>query len=148
MVQGNHLQNCSIHPHNIEIAHKIWGPNVAIPKGKTTRSSTPPLPVVADFIKVPQAILDLHREVTILADIFLVNQIPFFLTVSHTIRFTTVMHLSDRKVFPTGKWRQFLRRITSGSRNSQFLFSRSIFIAILLCHFFACNRLKKIHQHA
>jgi hypothetical protein len=53
MVRGNHLRNCSIHPNNIEIATKIWGPNVAILKGKTTRST--PLPVVADFIKVPQA---------------------------------------------------------------------------------------------
>jgi hypothetical protein len=83
-------------PKDIEVAHKIWGPSVAILKGKTTRSK--PAPVVADFIKVPKEILDLHKEITLSADIFFVNQIPFFLTISHTIHFTTATHLSDRKI--------------------------------------------------
>ncbi len=103
MVQGNHFWNCSIHPNNIEIATKIWGPNVAILKCKTTCST--PLPVVADFIKVPQAILDLHRDVTILADIFFVNQIPF-----SSLKATTYV-LPQLLTFPTGKLRRFSRRI-------------------------------------
>ena len=49
-------------------------------------------------MKVPSAILKLHRYVTLAADLFFVNQIPFFLTYSRRICFTAVNHLTDRQV--------------------------------------------------
>jgi hypothetical protein len=52
--------------------------------------------VATDFVKVPSAILKLHRQVTVAADLFFVNQIPFFLTYSRRICFTAVNHLTDR----------------------------------------------------
>jgi hypothetical protein len=53
---------------------------------------------VRDFVKVPKDLLKLHKEVTMTADIFFVNKIPFFLTLSRKICFTAVNHLLDRKV--------------------------------------------------
>jgi hypothetical protein len=44
------------------------------------------------------SLLKLHRDVTMSADIFFVNKIPFFLTLSRKICFTAVNHLTDRKV--------------------------------------------------
>jgi hypothetical protein len=52
--------------------------------------------VAKDFVKVPKDLLKLHRDVTLTADIFFVNKIPFFLTLSRKISFTAVNHLSDR----------------------------------------------------
>ena len=49
-------------------------------------------------MKVPSAILKLHRYVTLTADIFFVNRIPFFLTYSRKICFTAVNHLADRTI--------------------------------------------------
>ena len=51
-----------------------------------------------DFVKVPPDLLKLHRDVTLTADIFFVNKIPFFLTLSRKICFTAVNHLSDRTI--------------------------------------------------
>jgi hypothetical protein len=65
-------------------------------KGKTTRSK--PIPVARDFVKVPVALMKLHKEVFLTVDIFFVNKIPFFPTLSQKICFTAVNHLADRTV--------------------------------------------------
>jgi hypothetical protein len=54
--------------------------------------------VSRDFLKVPTALLNLHHDETMTADIFFVNKIPFFLTLSRKICFTVVNHLTDRTV--------------------------------------------------
>jgi hypothetical protein len=97
VVQSNDLiKDCTISVEDdIDVTLKIWGPDILALKGKTTRSK--PVHVTSDFVKVPKAILDAHKDVYLTADIFFVNQIPFFLTVSRNICFTTVTHLADRK---------------------------------------------------
>jgi hypothetical protein len=65
-------------------------------KEKTTW--TKPDPVASDFVKVPVELLKLHNEVYITANLFFVNKIPFFLTLSHKICFTAINHLTDRTV--------------------------------------------------
>jgi hypothetical protein len=57
-----------------------------------------PDPVARDFVKVPMELLKLHKEVYITADLFFVNKIPFFLTLSQKIGFTAINHLTDRTV--------------------------------------------------
>jgi hypothetical protein len=54
--------------------------------------------VARDFVKVPSHLLKLHRDVTLSADIYFVNKIPFFLTLSRKICFTAVNHLANRTV--------------------------------------------------
>jgi hypothetical protein len=81
---------------NIYVATKIWGKNIAALKGKTTRSKT--IPVARDYVKVPKELLKLHKEVFLTTNIFFVNNIPFFLTLSQNICFTAVNHLADRTV--------------------------------------------------
>jgi hypothetical protein len=44
-------------------------------------------------------LLKLHKEVYITADLFFVNKIPFFLTLSHKICLTAINHLADRTVW-------------------------------------------------
>ena len=77
------------------IAEKSWGLNIAALKGKTTCST--PEPVKSDIIAIPTTIRELHRIVTISIDVFFVNKIPFLLTLSRKICFTTVTHLSNQK---------------------------------------------------
>jgi hypothetical protein len=72
------------------------GKNIAALKGKTTRSKKHP--VARDYVKVPKELLKIHKEVFLTTDIFFVNKIPFFLTLSRTICFTAVNHLTDRTV--------------------------------------------------
>ena len=47
---------------------------------------------------MPSALLKLHRDVVLTADIFFVNKIPFFLTLSRKICFTAVNHLANRMI--------------------------------------------------
>jgi hypothetical protein len=80
----------------IDVTMKIWGKNIAALKGKTTRSKTHP--VARDYVKVPKELLKLHKDFFLTTDIFFVNKIPFFLTISQNICFTAVNHLADRTV--------------------------------------------------
>jgi len=96
VVQSNQILNCPVTVQDIDIAHKIWGKDIAALKGKTTRSK--PIHVARDFVKIPSEIVKLHKEVYLTLDLFFVNKIPFLLTLSRNICFTTVNHLADRKL--------------------------------------------------
>jgi hypothetical protein len=96
IIQSNQINDCPVTVSDVEVAHKIWGKNIAALKGKTTRKKT--IHVARDFIKIPKELVELHKEVFLTADIFFVNKIPFFLTYSRKICFTAVSHLHDRKV--------------------------------------------------
>jgi hypothetical protein len=45
--------------------------------------------VVTDYIKIPKAVLDLNRDVTLTADVMFVNGTPFLVTNSRKINVTT-----------------------------------------------------------
>ena len=96
VIQSNQIKDCLVTVQDADVALKIWGKNIAALKGKTTRSK--PNPVARDFVKVPVELLKLHKEVFLTVDIFFVNKIPFFLTLSRKICFTAVNHLADRTV--------------------------------------------------
>jgi hypothetical protein len=96
MPQSNSIQDCPVTLDDIILAEKICRPNIAALKDKTTRST--PKPVKTNYLQVSRGILDLHKEVYLTADIFFVNQVPFLLTYSQHLCFTTVTHSSDRKI--------------------------------------------------
>ena len=54
--------------------------------------------VTEDIIEVPKEIWTLHKRVTLVIDIFFVNGIPYFATLSLRICFLSVTHLSNRKI--------------------------------------------------
>jgi hypothetical protein len=96
VIWSNQIKDCPVSIQDIDVATKIWGKNIAALKGKTTRSKTHP--VARDYVKVPKELLKLHKEVFLTTNIFFVNKIPFFLTLSRKICFTAVNHLADRTV--------------------------------------------------
>jgi hypothetical protein len=79
-IRSNQIKDCPLTIKYIDVATKIWGKNIATLKGKNTRSKTNP--VARDYVKVPKELLKLHKEVLLTTDIFFVNKIPFFLTLS------------------------------------------------------------------
>jgi hypothetical protein len=68
---------------DIDVATKIWGKNIATLKGKTTRSKTQL--AAGDYVKIPEELLKLHKGIFLKTDIFFVNKIYFFLTLSRRI---------------------------------------------------------------
>ncbi len=65
------------------MAIKVWGPSIAMLKGKTVRK-TPPV-IRQDVIEIPKEIRELHKDVTLTIDNFFVNKIQFFTTYSLVI---------------------------------------------------------------
>ena len=95
-VENNEIRNCTITLDDIKVAEKIWGPDLDALKGKTVRKKPPK--VMEDLMKVPPLILKLYRDVFLTADIFFVNAIPFFISLSRKIDFTGTSHMRDRKL--------------------------------------------------
>ncbi len=52
-----------------KLVNKVWGPSIAMLKGKTVRT-TPPV-VRQDVIEIPKEIWELHKDITLAIDIFL-----------------------------------------------------------------------------
>jgi hypothetical protein len=96
MVAGGMILNCPVTIRDVEVSHKVYGKSVAALKGKTVRRS--PEPVVTDLIEVPKEILEANRSVSLSGDVFFVNKIPFFATISRGLKFTTVENIPTRKM--------------------------------------------------
>jgi hypothetical protein len=96
VIKSNQIKYCPVAVQDIDVDRKIWGNNIAGLKGKTTWSKS--IPVARDYVKVPMELMKLHKEVFLTTYIFFVNNIPFFLTLSRKICFTSVNHIADRTV--------------------------------------------------
>jgi hypothetical protein len=96
ILKSNQIKDCPVTASDAMVAYKIWGRSIAALKGKTVR--TKPEPVKTDTVHIPKEIRDLHSEVTLTIDIFFVNQIPVFTTLSRAIYFTTITHLPNRSL--------------------------------------------------
>jgi hypothetical protein len=96
ILRSNQIKNSPVTVEDVMVAHKIWGPSVAALKGKTVRKR--PEPIKTDIVSIPKEIHELHKEVTLTINIFFMNKIPFFLTLSRVLYFTTVTNLPDRSL--------------------------------------------------
>jgi hypothetical protein len=67
-IQSYLIKDCSVTIKDMGTAIKVWGPNIAMLRGKTVRM-TPPV-VRQDVIEIPKEIWELHKDVTLIIDIF------------------------------------------------------------------------------
>ena len=95
-VKANMIKNCPVTTQDIDTMWDVWGPDLHALKGKTVRQKS--TVVKRDIIKVPREFMKLHSQVELQVDIFFVNGIPFFISLSKKIYYTAVSHLPDRKV--------------------------------------------------
>ena len=92
----SHLRNCPITKEDVQAADDIFGPNLGSLKGKTVWC--PNKHVQAGSSSVPRRILEIHQDVVLSVDIMFVNKIPFLVTSSHNICFSTVESLPNHQV--------------------------------------------------
>lgn len=88
------LPNCPITARDVSNAIRIYGPNLAGIRGKTVRRT--PERVNTDKIEIPRDFQLLHCNVTLEADVFYVNEIPFLLSMSQKIKFLTLECIPNR----------------------------------------------------
>jgi len=89
------LPGCTVHHRDAIIAEDIYGPDIRGLKGRTTRKAN--VPSDERLSPVPKHIMKHYKNVTLGADVFYVNGMPFFLTKSKHLQFYTVQALKDLK---------------------------------------------------
>ena len=95
IVMDNLLPNCPVTKADILVAEDIFGPEVGILKGQTTRRKPDMVQGVVE--PIPPSVMRQYRHVTLGADIMHANSIPFFVMVSRHIKFGTIEPLINRK---------------------------------------------------
>lgn len=94
-------KDCPITVDDIDNALAIFGKDITAVKGKTTRSK--PIHMVVHHLKMPKGTMNEHRNVSLTAETFFGNEMPFFLTSARKIDCTSVQKLNSRKALTVFK---------------------------------------------
>ena len=78
IIRMNAIKNNPVTTEDVDIAQKIFGPNIATLKGKTTRCT--PVPIIEDRIKIPRELITTQYAITLCIDDMKVNDIGFLTT--------------------------------------------------------------------
>jgi hypothetical protein len=74
---------------DIKIAETIFGPDIGVLNGKSRHHR--PTPVLADYVDIPEELLECQQYVTLCIDTMFVNKLAFFTTVSRNIQYRTAV---------------------------------------------------------
>ena len=77
ILKRNLIRDCPVTPSDAKRANIIYGPDVAVVKGKTTRSKAALRAPTFVAEPIPPHVLEHHRDVTLCVDFFFVQGIPF-----------------------------------------------------------------------
>ena len=95
IIRINAIKDNPVTTEDIELAEKIFGPDIGTLKGKTTRRK--PLPVVSDYIEIPQELVNAQRDITLCIDGMYVNGLSFLSTISRNLYYRTAQYAEEHK---------------------------------------------------
>jgi len=88
------IKDFPVQMEDVDIAIKIFGPDIGTLKGKSIRH--PPNPVRENLIEIPAAIKAEHRDLTLCIDIMSVNGQPLLTAIDRRICFHLLVPLESR----------------------------------------------------
>ena len=116
IIKMNSINDCPVTVDDVNLAEKIYGPDVPSLKGKTTKSK--PTPVVSDVIEIPRELVAAQHEVDLCIDTIFINEMPFLATVSKNIKYRTCDYVKSRKM---PDYRSVLSRVILTYLNAGFV---------------------------
>ena len=96
MLRMNLIANNPVTVEDIEIAEQIFGTDIGSLKGKTTRMK--PIPVVENYITIPQELYAKQQEVVLCIDGIKINGLMFLTTVSKNILYRTAQYVQSKSI--------------------------------------------------
>jgi len=94
-LDNNLVLNCPLTSDDAKRALAIYGPEVSTLKGKTTKKQNKGIPNF-NPVKIPAPIIAKYNKLRLFIDVFFVNGMPFFHTISQFVKFRTVAALRNR----------------------------------------------------
>ena len=94
MVRSNMIVNFPVTFEDVKNAKLIFGPDITSLKGKSVRRK--PSSVVTDYIETPREILESRKELEVSTDIIFINKLPFLVSISRGLNFTTIEYFSTK----------------------------------------------------
>ena len=88
LIRQNLISDCPVTAEDVDLAEKIFGPDAATLKGRTTRSN--PTPAKADYIEIPTEILADNTKIKLFLDVMYINKIPLLTAIDDTIKYRSV----------------------------------------------------------
>ena len=88
MVRSNMIFNCPVTFGDVKNAKLVFGPDITLLKGKSVRHNTDC--VVTDYVEILREIHELRKELEVLTDIMFINKLPFLVSISLRLKFTTI----------------------------------------------------------
>jgi hypothetical protein len=96
ILRHNLIRNCPVTVEDAQRATLIYGPDLATLKGKTTRRAAAPHVPTFSPEPVPRHVLAHHSDVTLCMDFLYVQGMCFLHSISRTIAFRTLSHVTSR----------------------------------------------------
>ena len=88
------FRNFPITTTDISNSKRIFGPSLPCARGKWVRSKS--TKVQPGYVSIPQNLINLHKYITLAADVMFVFGRPFLITLSRKIIFVTVQYVPRR----------------------------------------------------
>jgi hypothetical protein len=95
ILEKNLIRNCPVTVADAKRAVFLYGPDIGSLQGKLTRTPPEHVPTLAT-INLPESILEHHKDVTVSIDIFYVNKLLFFHSISRKLKIRTVSNITSR----------------------------------------------------
>ena len=87
----NAIKNNPVTTEDVDIAEKIFGPDVATLRGKTSRHA--PVPIIEDHIKIQRELITAQYSVTICLNGMKANDISFLTMINKNLMYQTARYI-------------------------------------------------------